>query len=153
MKFNPYLNRWVADYAGEPLPDNLPQPGQQRMQQPAPPAPQPAQTGPVATYITPIDKDGDEDTYQLPQEQPQVFMTRDDKLIIIATRHGNAVDKDYYDRRPKMTQQPPLDPRYVTHEDLRRYLEQAVSQRSAVPVAAPAPSSAPAAGFEGGATV
>lgn len=143
MAYDMY-GRWVADYAGQPAPNwGAQQPPMNQPRQPQPP--QQAADGPVATYIIPIDCEGNEDRYQLQQEQPQVFMTRDDALIIIATRHGNAVEKVRYDRRSEQLQQPPLDPRYPTREEMAAYVDSRLgSARVAAHRAKSTPTAAPA---------
>jgi hypothetical protein len=98
------------------------------------PAQQPAaQNVPETITIIPIDREGDEDNYQLTPGADQLFGLRDESVIISVTRRGNVVEKTFYDKRIMRPQQPFNPAAYPTREEMARYVDQRVSE-----IAAPA---------------
>lgn len=135
MPYDPTGRYWWPSYPGEMPPWAQPAPTQQASAA-APYQTQPTQqptvqNAPQTITIIPIDREGDEDNYQLTPGADQLFGLRDESVIISVTRHGNVVEKTYYDRRITRPQQPFNPAAYPTREEMARYVDQRVSEISA----------------------
>lgn len=134
MAFNTY-GQWVPDYPGQPMPIWTPPANPWPQQRSA--APQQAQpiqqaNAPETVTIIPIDREEDTDKWQLAPDSSQLFALRDESVIISVTRHGNALEKVYYDRRQTA---PAFNPAaYATREEMTAYVDSRLAAVQRTPV-------------------
>lgn len=76
--------------------------------------------------IIQVPSEAEVDSYPQQAGTSQMYMTADDRCIIIKTMGNNGVEKTYYDQRPPAPPAP--DPaQYVTREELRGLIAEAVA--------------------------
>lgn len=118
--------RFWPDYPGQPDPRYFPSPagtrGQPSMSQPSgmtmtPPT--------IHAEIIQIENEKEVDDAVVPANSSQMFMTRDEKVIIVKSASANGAEVVTYDRRPPAPEPPKFDPRvYPTRDEVANYIEE-----------------------------
>ena len=128
--------RWYPDYpgqqpsqdpaylraVGQPVPGHTQQPG---------PAPQQNMTPVIRTEMQQIKNMADIDNIPIGAGETRMFMTADEKNIVIRSVYANGQHSDrIYDERPPEPPAPKFDPsEYVRKDELEKLLANAVATR------------------------
>ena len=131
------LGRWYPDFPGQQPyqdPAYMRVMGQQQAQQPQAAAPAQMMTPPtIRAEIVQVEAMEAIDRYPMAAGTSQMFMTKDEKNIVVRSMYANGQHSDdIYDRRPPAPPAPALNPAdYVRKDELEALIAEALQAQAA----------------------